>query len=267
MAELADGRARASSTTSWSSAATSGRRSPTPATRSAARSGCSCCSTHPTGSSAAALLCTGARIGDAGTVGRPDRAGDARPGTPVLVSGVGRALVRARASSSASPTAGLGAAARAARRRRRGLRPGLRRAGATSTSATGSPRSAQPVLAVAGSDDAVTPPERLREIADGVQDGRFVVLEDVAHLAPAEAPERGGRPDPASTSSASRLPRADGVLRRRDGRAPRGARRRARRPGDRRAPPTAPGTSRSSSRRTPGARSGPGPAWTGAAAR
>ena len=28
----------------------------------------------------------------------------------------------------------------------------------------------------------------LREIADGVRHGRYVVLDDVAHLAPAEAP-------------------------------------------------------------------------------
>lgn len=46
-----------------------------------------------------------------------------------------------------------------------------------------------PVLAVAGSDDVATPPEKLREIADGVPDGRYVELPGVAHLAPAEAPE------------------------------------------------------------------------------
>jgi 3-oxoadipate enol-lactonase/4-carboxymuconolactone decarboxylase len=46
-----------------------------------------------------------------------------------------------------------------------------------------------PVLAVAGSADVATPPERLREIADGVPGGRYIELEGVAHLAPAEAPE------------------------------------------------------------------------------
>jgi 3-oxoadipate enol-lactonase/4-carboxymuconolactone decarboxylase len=46
-----------------------------------------------------------------------------------------------------------------------------------------------PVLAVAGSADVATPPDKLREIADGVQDGRYVELDGVAHLAPAEAPE------------------------------------------------------------------------------
>lgn len=45
-----------------------------------------------------------------------------------------------------------------------------------------------PVLAVGGSADVVTPPDKLREIAEGVQDGRYVELPDVAHLAPAEAP-------------------------------------------------------------------------------
>jgi 3-oxoadipate enol-lactonase/4-carboxymuconolactone decarboxylase len=49
-------------------------------------------------------------------------------------------------------------------------------------------RIATPVLAVAGSDDVATPPDALREIAEGVQDGRLVVLDGVAHLAPAESP-------------------------------------------------------------------------------
>jgi 3-oxoadipate enol-lactonase / 4-carboxymuconolactone decarboxylase len=46
-----------------------------------------------------------------------------------------------------------------------------------------------PVLAVAGADDVATPTERLREIAEGVKDGRLVELDGVAHLAPAETPE------------------------------------------------------------------------------
>jgi 3-oxoadipate enol-lactonase/4-carboxymuconolactone decarboxylase len=47
-----------------------------------------------------------------------------------------------------------------------------------------------PTLAIAGAHDIATPPERLQRIASGVKDGRFVVLENVAHLAPAEAPRR-----------------------------------------------------------------------------
>jgi 3-oxoadipate enol-lactonase/4-carboxymuconolactone decarboxylase len=50
-----------------------------------------------------------------------------------------------------------------------------------------------PVLAVAGAADGVTPTEGLREIADGVKDGRLVELHGVAHLAPAEAPAEVAR--------------------------------------------------------------------------
>ncbi|GIF09217.1 bifunctional 3-oxoadipate enol-lactonase/4-carboxymuconolactone decarboxylase PcaDC [Actinoplanes siamensis] len=48
---------------------------------------------------------------------------------------------------------------------------------------------ATPVLAVAGGQDRPTPPEGLRLIADSVLNGRLVVLDEIAHLAPAEAPE------------------------------------------------------------------------------
>lgn len=48
---------------------------------------------------------------------------------------------------------------------------------------------AAPVLAVAGSADVATPPDKLREVADGVRDGRYVELDGVAHLAPAEVPD------------------------------------------------------------------------------
>lgn len=50
-------------------------------------------------------------------------------------------------------------------------------------------RISAPVLAVAGAVDAATPPDSLRELAAGVLDGRYVELEGVAHLAPAEEPE------------------------------------------------------------------------------
>jgi 3-oxoadipate enol-lactonase/4-carboxymuconolactone decarboxylase len=50
-----------------------------------------------------------------------------------------------------------------------------------------------PVLAVAGADDAVTPPASLDAIAGGVRDGQLVVLDGVAHLAPAEAPAEVAR--------------------------------------------------------------------------
>ena len=48
---------------------------------------------------------------------------------------------------------------------------------------------AAPVVAVAGTEDPVCPPDSLREIADGVPDGRLVVLDGVGHQAPAERPE------------------------------------------------------------------------------
>ena len=46
-----------------------------------------------------------------------------------------------------------------------------------------------PVLAIAGSADVTTPPATVRELADGVRDGRYVELEGVAHLAPAASPD------------------------------------------------------------------------------
>ena len=48
---------------------------------------------------------------------------------------------------------------------------------------------AVPVLAVAGAEDFATPAELLAEIANGVQRGELQILDGVAHLAPAEAPE------------------------------------------------------------------------------
>lgn len=48
---------------------------------------------------------------------------------------------------------------------------------------------ATPVLAVAGGHDKPTPPDGLRLIASSVRNGRLVVLDEIAHLAPAESPE------------------------------------------------------------------------------
>ncbi|RAK24706.1 4-carboxymuconolactone decarboxylase /3-oxoadipate enol-lactonase [Actinoplanes lutulentus] len=48
---------------------------------------------------------------------------------------------------------------------------------------------ASPLLAVAGAHDKPTPPDGLALIADGVVNGRLVILPDIAHLAPAESPE------------------------------------------------------------------------------
>lgn len=46
-----------------------------------------------------------------------------------------------------------------------------------------------PVLAIAGDEDVATPPALLEEIALGVQHGQLIILDQVAHLAAAEAPE------------------------------------------------------------------------------
>lgn len=46
-----------------------------------------------------------------------------------------------------------------------------------------------PLLAVAGRHDVATPPQLMEEIVRGVPGSRLVVLPDVAHLAPVEAPE------------------------------------------------------------------------------
>ncbi len=50
-----------------------------------------------------------------------------------------------------------------------------------------------PVLAVAGAMDAVCPPSSAEAIADGVRHGRAVTLDGVGHLAPAEAPAEVAR--------------------------------------------------------------------------
>jgi pimeloyl-ACP methyl ester carboxylesterase len=46
-----------------------------------------------------------------------------------------------------------------------------------------------PVVAVAGAHDPTCPPDTVRQIAEGVRNGRLEVLENVGHQAPAEAPE------------------------------------------------------------------------------
>ena len=48
---------------------------------------------------------------------------------------------------------------------------------------------AAPLLAVAGAEDVATPADLLAEIAHGVQRGTLQILDGVAHLAPAEAPQ------------------------------------------------------------------------------
>jgi 3-oxoadipate enol-lactonase/4-carboxymuconolactone decarboxylase len=133
----------------------------------------------------AVLLCTGATIGDQASWA--DRMGQvSESGTPVLVASsakrwfgagfldrepeTGSALLHALQSADDRAYVQVCGALAAY-----DLRDRLGEIGA-------------PVLAVAGAEDVATPPEKLREIAEGVKDGRYVELPGVAHLAPAEAP-------------------------------------------------------------------------------
>ena len=51
------------------------------------------------------------------------------------------------------------------------------------------PRLAQPVLAVAGELDPITPRARLQEIAEATAQGRLIVLPGASHLVPLDAPQ------------------------------------------------------------------------------
>ena len=145
---------------------------------------------HPDRVTSAVLLCTGARIGDATLwQDRVDQVGAS--GTPVMVAGSAERWFSPgfveRHPDIASPLlhalqdaadAGYQHACRAL-------------ADFDVRSRLG--EIVAPVLAVAGADDKATPVAKLEEIAQGVRRGRLVVLDDVAHLAPAEAPETVAR--------------------------------------------------------------------------
>jgi 3-oxoadipate enol-lactonase/4-carboxymuconolactone decarboxylase len=139
---------------------------------------------------AATLLCTGAKVADAGSW--QERIEQVRAGgTPSLVSGsaerwfapgfldrepvIGSALLHALSDARDSGYVAVCHALREFDVRDR--------LGEIST----------PVLAVAGAHDPATPPDKLREIAEGVKDGRLVVLADASHVAPAEKPDQVAR--------------------------------------------------------------------------
>jgi 3-oxoadipate enol-lactonase/4-carboxymuconolactone decarboxylase len=134
---------------------------------------------------AAALLCTGARIGDVGMWA--DRIGRVTTsGTAVLVSQTAerwfahgfferepdRGAALLHALHVANDTGYIQACQALAHFDVRDRLPEI----------------GQPVVAIAGKEDHITPPDLLRELANGVQDGHLVVLEGAAHLAPAERP-------------------------------------------------------------------------------
>nr|WP_229075958.1 4-carboxymuconolactone decarboxylase [Actinoplanes sp. DH11] len=138
---------------------------------------------HPARVSAAALLCTGARIGSPEMW--QERAGLVREaGTEAVVAGSRERWFAPGAST--GTTEPLIAALRATDAGSYAL--------ACEALSDFDVRDrlseiAAPVLAVAGAHDKPTPPDGLALIAEGVVNGRLVVLDGVAHLAPAENPE------------------------------------------------------------------------------
>ena len=141
---------------------------------------------HPGRVLSAAVLCSGARIGDAQVW--TDRIAAVRAsGTPGLVASSAERWF-APGFLERSPEVGSACCTRSPTPPTRGTSGSARR-WPTSTSATGSARSPHPCSRSAGAHDVAAPVEGLRLVADGVKDGRLVVLDDVAHMAPAEAPE------------------------------------------------------------------------------
>ena len=135
---------------------------------------------------AAVLLCTGAKIGDA--EGWRERAARVRAsGTTVVVN---------QSAERWFAPGFLDREPQVAGRLLESLREADREAYALACEALADfdvrPRLGEivvPVLAVAGAEDVATPPELLGEIAHGVQHGTVQILDGVAHLAPAEAPQ------------------------------------------------------------------------------
>ena len=217
----------------------------------------------------ATLVCTGARIGT--PEGWRERAAQVRAagtssladGTPARWFAPGFAARRPEVAGAAARRHGAGG--------RRQLRLGLRRAGRL--------RRPPPAAAHRRPRARRGRPARRRDPRRGTRrdrhrsrPGRLVVLDDVAHLVPAETPEEfarlltspppaAGRPDAAGAGLAGgRTPAPPGW--RSAARCSATPTSTGRSPG----PRTSPVTSRTSSPATPGARSGPGPAWTAAAA-
>ena len=140
---------------------------------------------HPERVSGAVLLCSGAKIGEAD--GWRERAATVRAsGTPVMVTGsaerwFGPGFLAAHADVATDLLSSL----------QHADREGYAQVCEALADFDVRARLAEitaPVLAVAGAEDVATPPALLAEIADGVAHGRLVVLDGVAHLAPAEAP-------------------------------------------------------------------------------
>jgi len=141
----------------------------------------------PEAVSAAALLCTGARIGE--PEGWHERAATVRAsGTPTMVTGSAQRWF-APGFLERAPEVATGLLGVLQQADAEGYAQVCEALAGFDVRSRLSEISA-PVLALAGRHDVATPPASLEEIAEGVKDGRAVVLDDVAHLAPAEAPDR-----------------------------------------------------------------------------
>ena len=136
--------------------------------------------------SAAALICTGARIGDEQTW--PDRITQVRAsGTSSLVTAsavrwFAPGFLEHQASTSSALLHALSDTVDAGYVAVCGALAGFDvrdRLGEISA----------PVLAIAGAHDPICPPVLLEQLADGVRDGRLHVVEGAGHLAPAECPD------------------------------------------------------------------------------
>lgn len=135
----------------------------------------------------AALLCTAARFGEPS--GWADRAAAVRAGGTEAVADavVARWITPARAESDPDLVAGL---------REMVLETSAEGYAAACDALSGWDGRADlgritcPTLVVAGDEDPSTPPEVLREIADGVPGAEFVTLSPAAHVPTVEMPDR-----------------------------------------------------------------------------
>ncbi|HET8601823.1 MAG TPA: 4-carboxymuconolactone decarboxylase [Segeticoccus sp.] len=134
---------------------------------------------------AAALLCTGAKIGEES--GWRERAATVRAsGTPIMVDSSARRWF-SPGFLDREPSVGA-ELLRALQEAHRSGYAAVCEALATFDVRDRLGQISAPVLAVAGHDDQAAPIAGMRLVADTVQNGRLVVLDNVAHLAPAEAP-------------------------------------------------------------------------------
>lgn len=145
---------------------------------------------HPDRVCGAVLLCTGARIGDEGSWGSRVEQVSAS-GTPVMVAGSAERWFGPGFPDRSPDVASALLHALEDADDRGYLQTCQALADFDVRHRLG--EIATPVLAVAGSTDVATPPASLAELAEGVQHGRLVVLEGVAHLAPAERPREVAR--------------------------------------------------------------------------